>query len=187
MPSFHLSCFGVHCLKKVVDGAHTSDAILSPGIWKGLIELYGAQVHLVVVQISHVGRKSKIQKYRNLLTILTDDGAERWWKYQLNDNQYWRWWREYWWQDPVWSAVVQYFRWFIHWVVEIATELHRLDVEGGHDHLWQKHDCQFSESLIVHLFIGQHWLRLLWRLQKILGLKSWQLNFYKIYRIMILN
>ena len=126
----------MHCLKKVVDGAHTSDTVLSPGIWKGLIELDGTQVHLVVVQISHVGRKSKIQKYRNLLTILTDDDAERWWKYQLNDNQYWRWWREYWWRNPVWSAVVQYFRWLIHWVVEIAAELHRLDVEGGHDHLW---------------------------------------------------
>ena len=51
----------------------------SPGIWKGLVELDGAQVHLVVVEISDVGRKSKIQKYRNLLITLADDDAKQWW------------------------------------------------------------------------------------------------------------
>ena len=57
----------------------------SPGIWKGLVELDGAQVHFVVVEISDVGGKSKIQKYRNLLITLPDDDAKQWWL-SFDDN-----------------------------------------------------------------------------------------------------
>ena len=37
-------------------------------------------------------------------------------------------------ENPVWPAVVQHFR-FIHRVVEVVAELHRLDVQRCHDHL----------------------------------------------------
>ena len=47
----------------------------------------------------------------------------------------WRWQRGCWWENPVWSTVVQYFCRLIHRVVEVAAELHSLDVQCRHDHL----------------------------------------------------
>ena len=104
----------------------------SPGVGQGLVKLDGAQVHLVVVEIPDIGGESKVQQNWNLITILAvilTLGHIVWWKCC------WWWRRTCWWENPVWSTVVQYFCRLLHGVVEIAAELHSLDVQRRHDHL----------------------------------------------------